>query len=408
MAPERVERAIRRKYDALSESTIGPDTEASISQWSDSGLWYKFYSGGMIITDSGRAAIFVPTKIFALWAANELCSGMGYVKADPVEIDGGKSQVFSNGVAFLADGAQNAFFVWNGPISDKYAELGSSSGELGFPTSPRRNDFNRELLRSVAVASQTFENGEIACLEYLESQGVECFAVDANGLALPRRSHQLSVSSIRCIEETNGVGSDEAGFSFVTSPAGEPSTVQRLFYGDMDSGEIELPGLVLYDGPLLGALALSVIGLEKDGPRKFESARDTYEQTMILLDQELTAPDPSLGLAAMFGVGATIGASGVAMSITTGLLIVIIPAVKWAGTELLAVDRIFYLGDLLARNSGTATSVTIADNMPIEGTPLTLSVSVEPRSVEIIRERRVYRNNDEDSTYEITLMHRIS
>ena len=407
------------------------------------GGYFRLYPKGLIVWSAAHGARVVysdPQPFASTWIQNGLCARVGYPIESMVTNPDllGKRQRFENGHIYWHPEVpfQRASFIKEGPIWDKWVAQRWEQGPLGYPVQNERNIPTS--VENLSVASQQFVGGRIFVYENRSTNAQVCMAFSNDGCALSGGQYTMKLERVRCIRESKGLGSDELGVSLVVTPTCAETAVHRWYHGDMDSGESRFPNLTLYEGKLPAGMSVSVIGLEKDGNRAFESQRNIFEETMRRIDDELDADRylelsgrivagaTALGVlvgtlvagssfaiaGASGGAGATIVISGggavggiIGAAVAAVILITVFLGLDWKSPELLMLDRSIYVGDALSGIFLNSNMEIPTVTYPIDR--LNVSIDFERIDGNRVREIRRYRNPAERSDYELHFVHEL-
>ena len=433
------EAAIEAKYREGRNRDLLGEPAGDVRRAEEGAVNFRLYEHGLIAwrEDVGASIVRSDPPFRDIWISERTCAGLGMVTGDAARFGGGPgwSQTFEHGEAFWHAGVyrpRRGGAVYNGPIADLWRELGGPIGALGYPKG-RAQPVPADL-SGVTVTRQRFARGAIVCYE--TADGATCIAALDDGTLLPERPYRLTLDSVLCVREADGLGSDEAGISVVTTPSDGASSVQRWFDGDVDSGERHEIGLTLHDGNMPVGLSVSMIGLEKDGRRAFQKQRRHFEEAMETLDLTFDFSTDrwdristatrlgASGLGILIGAAVggitvtasagvlTIGASagvGGAIGLAVGILALIGAGIglRFRPADLLLLDRTVYIGQFLHRmvDGGDLPDESVLeiaeDNMKI-------SVAYERASPNsVVETRRYSRIRDGGPIYELALTHTV-
>jgi hypothetical protein len=240
---------------------------------------------------------------------------------------------------------------------------------------------------------------------------------------VPPRTATFEIASeqLDCVDETDpesflGIdegASDEVGISIITVAGGRDFSMgemRRLEFrsGDVDSGDSEPMRLELFMGSDVGGVVMTIVGFEIDSEEAFKRMIDSHWEAFKLALEQIWKL-----LVAAAGLGGTVGALAKGASLKVLVVIAAIAAAiaaayiiffaVWAPPDLIIEDRNASI-DLV--QLGQLTSGDVPNpSVKMYTSPNDIDVTVAPidkRAAEYF-ERRRYRSDDEDSTYEITL-----
>ena len=240
----------------------------------------------------------------------------------------------------------------------------------------------------------------------------------------PTATFQIASEELVCVEETDGpfgtkAGSDEVGISITTVAIGLDFSLGDLLingckegencakpmrFGDVDNDEKRDMARVLFEGSNLGVLSMAIVGHEVDSEEAYKEMIDDFTEALQLVLQKIWDQIKSHLKDLVEKVIEAAGYSPWGTAIAAAIAIAIIVGIAWWAPPDLLIE------DLAAGVDGRTLGELTSLNFPLPSvrtftSPNDIEVTVEP--VDKVpfqyRERRRYRSDDEDSTYEITL-----
>lgn len=221
---------------------------------------------------------------------------------------------------------------------------------------------------------------------------------------------QIASETLNAVKETSPAwwGSDEVGIRIISIPIaldltpGE-QTEYSFEFGDVDSGESRAMNRTLFRQSNIAGVSLSIIGFEIDNRDLFEKDikefADVYSK---ILKSNWNAIAGSVGTIGG-GVAGALGLSAawvaaIAAAIT---LVINVFVALWAPADLIIEDALaFTTLDLASLTSPNFPPPSVLEFTSAGG----IDVRIEPVSKDVqYLERRVYRSDEEDSEYHITL-----
>lgn len=242
----------------------------------------------------------------------------------------------------------------------------------------------------------------------------------------PNQSFRVFTDEAFCIEETDGLGSDEPWFQayrvqFLPSEAGtgtvamlqqEQITIMRT--DDVDSGEwitFSAPDLFHDKLGIGGVVALAVYGLEVDSDAAADQQiKDFGDAYGLYWKQFFTqfAATSDVGLVtSLIKLGVTVGTSlAVGAAVLAGIAVIGLFYAAWAPADPIGYDVMIF-DDLTLFNLTDPTKPLPAafsksfDELSLDVNPINPK-KVQPGGTQAIySEDHIYRSSDEDSTYRL-------
>ena len=236
---------------------------------------------------------------------------------------------------------------------------------------------------------------------------------------------QIASVQLRCVEETDsflGFGSDEVGIRILTAPIhrviladgtetsvpGKMDAPKNFRFGDVDSGDTRDMAMVLFQRSKIAGVTMNIIGHEIDNNKAYEEMITELTDVYMLmltstwnkaLNVLLTIVGAQVWPKAWGGavVGAALG------QLADYVIVGVVTIVSGAAPDLI-------IEDAKAGLDGTELAELTSPNFPNPSVRMFTSagkikVTVTPvdKVTGQYRERRRYRSDGEDSTYEITL-----
>lgn len=237
--PDLMPPGMQEKFDAMGgDGFFGPLVEKKANVW-------LFQNGAVIYEFGSKTVHEIHGEIYKKW--RDLGgTDWGHPTCDETATTDGKGRYnhFTGEKSIYWSPATGAAGIW-GDIRKRWAEMGWETSYLGYPTSDEV-DFPQ------GGRANSFEHGGIY---WWPDTG----AVDLGGVA-------LQYTGLRCIREMSkdqATNSDEPYVIIsVDAPEGT-STKQTRVYGDVDSGELVVDNVIVYEGPPLG-LNLASLVMEHD------------------------------------------------------------------------------------------------------------------------------------------------
>lgn len=242
-------------------------------------------------------------------------------------------------------------------------------------------------------------------------------------LPSPEQQYRVWTDEAFCIEETDGLGSDEpwfqaysvrfvpAGTSLVTMLAQQQITIMRT--DDVDSGEpitFSAPDLFRGKFAIGEVFALSVYGLEVDSNDAAEKQIKDFGDAYVLywenvLTQLAVTSDVSL-VTGLISKGVATGTSlAVGAGILAGIAVIGLFYAAWAPADPIGFDVMTFDSLSLFDLTNPATPLPVAfsksfDELSLEVNPK--EKLVQPGGTQArYSEDHIYRSSDEDSTYKL-------
>lgn len=412
-----------------------------------------YYAHGVIVCKESTQAVALPYGPL-LSSFNRLSGHSGYPIGPSQDFDfgeyyGGKAQIMrcENGVYISTESRGGSYYLplpvfeaWIGAPRFFLDEVGFN---LGYPT-------GRHKRAEGAVITQPFEHGMVVvdteaaiAIVLDESLSVRDVLIESQRVTAGTDiRYKLTMDKLRCVEETDGLGSDEVfGTVMMSEPGGNHVAQIREF--DVDTNEERLLAVQIYDGPLPSQFFISALGLEADDEglarqslRDFTARVGTVDATLFesIRDSPLSGEDARALIAFSsfvgIGVGVALFGAGDVVIIVSGSSVTLSVG-GWAGAVAAAVVAAAFItiaivdslgpDPIMATRSllqGAGILVQVArDEIPPGNPPLDMGsdivTSVRNNLTRFERgftleQTHWYRNRAEDSTYEVTLQHRIS
>jgi len=431
-------------YQSLGDEAhhrLGRQRSTALGTGSAGVSWLKFDDGIIYCHDRTGPHVMYEAYVVAYWSKGAWGGVLGLPTSDPhhneldelIQPGGPRSEVqLFEGGAILSHTEHGTWAVpnallkgWQGAFLDECI--------LGYPV--------KAFTGRDGVFAQRYSHGTIY------SNADSGWAVDENGIVCPKKNYRLSLVDITCVEETDGLTSDDVRLSVAISTSNQQYARHRFKF-DADTHHTEKINQELYSGLLPGTLVLSFLGVDADDEsdaskalRKFEEGEASSGRELLEIlegpnsDDVLSTGGELAGLAAVAagvifveagaggavlvggvssGIGASVAVTGTAAALGLGVgaavflvALLVLAFLNWEPPDPIMYSRRWTSGG----NFGILLSRDIAPpdipSADVGFASLKVGSTYEREPSGALLEKIRCRSSDEDSTYVLAFRHEL-